>query len=215
MRRQFFYALLGALALVMMLTACGGSSASTTASTAPSPATSPTTASPAPAAAGRSGHLSRTQRASHVHVRPARGSAKPKPRGTTVLTYGAEASSAQRSRAARALRGYLEARAKGEWNAACSYLAVPARRQAEALTATSGRGGGCAAAYAALYGTSPASQRANPFTALTALRVKGRNGSAIFLSSSGAGYAMPMVSEAGSWRLTQISPFPYPPASQH
>ena len=210
MRAQSFHALLGALALALALTACGGGSASTAASTAPSPIT----ASAPPATAGRSGHSSRTQRASHAHARPARGSAKRKPRGPTVLTYGAEASPSQRSRAARALRGYLEARAKGEWSVACSYLAVPARRQAEALTATSGRGGGCTAAYAALYGTSPASQRVNPFTALTALRVKGRHGSAVFLSPSGAGYVMPMVSEGGSWRPTQISPFPYPPASQ-
>ena len=86
----------------------------------------------------------------------------------------------------------------------------PGAQAGGTLSATSGRGGGWGAAYAALYGTSPASQRANPFTALTALRLKGRNGSAIFLSSSGAGYAMPMVSEAGSWRLTQISPFPLP-----
>ena len=206
MRRQFFYPLLGALA--MALTACAGGSGSTATSSAPSP----TTAGAPLTTAARSGHSSRAQRASRP--RPVRGSAKPRPRGPTVLTYGVEASPSQRSRAARALRGYLEARAKGEWSVACSYLAVSARRQAEALTATSGRGGGCTAAYAALYGTSPASQRVNPFSGLTALRVKGRHGSAVFLSPSGAGYVMPMVSEGGSWRPTQISPFPYPPASQ-
>jgi hypothetical protein len=212
-RRRSLHTSLGALVLVLALSACGGSSASPTASTASSPATS--TASAAPAAAGRSRRSFRPRRASH-HARLARSSAKPKPkpRGPTVLTYGTEASPTQRSRAARALRGYLEARAKGEWSAACSYLAVAARRQAEALTATSARGGGCAAAYAALYGAASASQRANPFTGLTALRVKGRHGSAVFLSSSGAGYVMPMLSEGGSWRPTQLSPYPYPPASQ-
>ncbi len=205
---------LGALALILALTACGGGSSRTGASPASSPATSTATASAPPAAAGRSRRSPRPRRAPHAHARPARSSAKPKPRGPTVLTYGAEASPTQRSRAARALRGYLEARAKGQWSVACSYLALAARRQAEALTATSGRGGGCTAAYAALYAAAPAAQRADPFTGLTALRVKGRHGSAVFLSSSGAGYVMPMLSEGGSWRPTQLSPYPYPPASQ-
>jgi hypothetical protein len=209
-RRRSFHALPGALALALVLASCGGSSGSTTASTAPAPASRTATSTmPTAAAPGRSSPSRRP-----AHARPARSSAKPKRRGPTVLTYGAEASPSRRSGAAQVLHSYLEARARGEWPVACSYLAVPERRQVEALTAASGRGEGCPGAYAALYAAAPASQRANPFAGLSALRVKGRHGSAVFLSSSGAGYVMPLVSEGGSWRLTQISPFPYPPASR-
>jgi hypothetical protein len=130
-----------------------------------------------------------------------------------IKAYGVEATSAQRARALVALRAYLEARAHREWSRACSYLAPPLRRQALALTAGSAARS-CAAAYAVLYGHGPASALADPLSGgLLAFRIHGRRGVAAFRAPAGTGYVMPMVSEAGSWRVTQLAPVSYPPAS--
>jgi hypothetical protein len=128
----------------------------------------------------------------------------------SIPTYGSEASDSQHAQATAALAAYLQARAGGDWASACSHMAGTVQKQL-ALLAAQGSGGSCASAYAKLSSHSPASERADPLTgALAAFRVQGDNAFALFYGSGAQKYMMPMASEGGAWKVTQIEPIPYP-----
>ncbi len=219
-------ALLCAPALAAALAACGGSGSSSTATSA-EPST-PTAASPAPAAGPGAGSAAApAARAGAAKPSPTRRPAPPRPLvrkagraapflvpvgDNSVPTYGAEAGEAQRGFAEAALRAYLAARAGGEWSAACARTAAAMKRQLALFAGSSPGAKGCVAAYEKLSGRLPASQRANPLAgALAAFRVKGPQGFALFYGPKGQKYMMPMKSEGGAWRVTQLAPIPWPP----
>ena len=126
----------------------------------------------------------------------------------SIPEYGTESSSRQRMAADAALHGYLMARANGEWSAACSYLAASARRQLDLFAkASKGKLKGCAPVFAAL----EARARANILRGtIVALRIKGKSAFALFYGPHRQQYTMPMAIEAGAWKVTQLSPPPYP-----
>jgi hypothetical protein len=77
-----------------------------------------------------------------------------------------------------------------------------------------GKAKGCVGGYAAFSEHAPPSERANPLTgSVTSFRIKGDKGFALFIGPHEQKYAMPMVSEAGAWKVTQIQPVPYPPGA--
>ena len=134
----------------------------------------------------------------------------------SIPDFGSEAATSDRSRAAAALAAYLTARAKGDWSAACPYLAIPVRAQLERLaSASKGKVKGCAAALTALEAGSPPAARADVFThGLAALRLKGGHGFALFYGPHTQQYVMPLASEGGAWRFTQLAPIAYPLGTQ-
>lgn len=132
----------------------------------------------------------------------------------SIPTYGRESTRPQRGQAEAALRGYLTARAGGEWSGACEGLTASLRRQVQAF-AGGARARGCAAAYRALSAGAPASSRSNPLAhGLVALRLQGRRAFALFYGPDRQQYVMPMALEAGAWRVTQLAPIAYPLGSE-
>ncbi len=130
----------------------------------------------------------------------------------SIPTYGSESSSGERGGAEANLRAYLDARASGDWSAACDQMAATVQKQLALLAGASQPSAkGCAAAYAKLSSRIPAKARANPLTgSLTAFRVKSPHAFALFYGPKRQEYMMPMVSEGGAWRVNQLEPIPWP-----
>jgi hypothetical protein len=134
----------------------------------------------------------------------------------SIPTYGSEASGSESAAAEASLSGYLAARAAGDWASACTLMLASVAKQ---LALLAGEAGGskpsCVDAYAKLSEHVPASERADPLThGLTALRVESPHAFALFYGPHHQQYMMPMTSEGGAWKVTQIAPLPYPIGAQ-
>ena len=219
----------GAAALVaflaaLALAACGGSGATSTSTAGttspPPPATStPTTTAPTtprPAAKTRSPKpppAAKPVPPPALVKQAAKAAPFLVPKGdNSIPTYGSEASGSEQAEATAALSGYLAARAAGDWARACSLMSASVAKQ---LALLAGEAGGsrpsCEAAYAKLSERAPAAERADPLThGLTALRVESPHAFALFYGPHEQQYMMPMISEAGGWKVAQIAPVPWP-----
>jgi hypothetical protein len=191
---------LGAL-LVARLAACGGGDSSESTTTATERAQASTggrTAQnrPAPAPAGEGSASFRT------------------PGGdNSIQNYGEEADASEVEEATAALAGYLRARAKGDWESSCAYLAKDTLAPLEELAARSSqlKGKRCGEILAALEGQVPASARANTLTGRVAsLRVQGERAFALYHGAGGVDYFVPMTREDGAWKLGAVAPSEFP-----
>ncbi len=207
--------MLALLSLSLYSIGCGSGDTSTSSSQSTATTTTPTTGatvtipgrtanappSPETNTPGQAGqHLSRG--ASGFRV----------PKGdNSVPDFGHEAPVSQRQLAVSALTGFVQARARGEWSRVCQYLARPVIRQTESFAKTSeGRLKSCGQVLATLV-TGPASERANPLVhGVAAIRIKEKTAFALFYGPNAVKYVMPMQNEHGTWKMTQITPLPYP-----
>lgn len=131
----------------------------------------------------------------------------------SVQNFGSEAAGAELSDASAVLTAYMRARAKDEWTAECTYLAHAATAPLEQLAASSPRlkGGGCGAILKALEGGTPISTRADTMHGdVASLRVKGDRGFALYHGTHGVDYFIPMVKEAGRWKVGSLAPDEFP-----
>lgn len=130
----------------------------------------------------------------------------------SIPNYGSEASRSELIAATESLGAYLGARAGADWPRACSYLGAQVQKQLELLAGASGGGGeGCAAAYAKLGSRIEASDRRSPLVGgLAAFRLEGDKAFALFYGPGEQQYMMPMVSEGGAWKASQLEPIPWP-----
>ncbi len=130
----------------------------------------------------------------------------------SIPDFGAEAGVPQRDRAATTLAAYLGARARAQWSTACTFLSRQVRAQLESLARTSkGKVKGCSAVLAALENRTPPGARADTFVhGLASLRVKGPRGFALYYGPHRQQYVLPLASETGTWKVTQLAPIPYP-----
>ncbi len=233
MGRRFAKGLLPMLAAAWAvggLLACGGGSSNTTtvtssaAAAAPTPTTTTTatTAStPAATAPKPTTSTQSTQSASShpatqpstTHLSAAASKFIVKGGDNSIPEYGQEAAAADRARAQAALTTFLRARAHEEWSRVCTELTAPTRKQLEQLLrAAKGKARaihGCAGILAALSGSAAA--RATPqLTGVAALRVKGDVAFALFYGPHATKYVMPMRNEGGAWKVSQLTPLPYP-----
>jgi hypothetical protein len=213
-----------AASLATGLLACGGASSTstTTVTSAASATTTPVASAPASTTTSpvsRPSAPAATTTTPSTQTRGSSGGAAASFRvqrgDNSIPEYGQEAGASERARAATALATFLQARAKGEWSLVCTELAGPTREQLERLVrAAKAKGsGGCGQVLAALTGHGPASTRADPLTSgggMAALRVKGTTAFALFYGSHHSKYVMPMRNEGGSWKVSQITPLPYP-----
>jgi hypothetical protein len=212
-----------AIALALFLTACGGGGGSSTFSTsATATRAEPTSAAPTETNASRARAKARRERAAEIapppKSHPPRALVRKAGRAAPFLvstgdnsipTYGSESSATQIGQATASLRAYLQARAKGDWSAACAQMASTVRKQLALLAGEKSKE--CAAAYAKLASRIPASARANPLIgSLTAFRVKGIKAFALFYGPHRQKYMVPMASEGGAWKVTQLEPIPWP-----
>ncbi len=211
--------MLAALLAAIGLAACGGGSSASTSTGATEAASSPSTATmPGPESSGGASHPSQPAGSGSAGTGSGGGADAFRVHGAdnSIPDYGAEASAAERAAAGAALAAYLKAYAKGEWSKACPYIATSLRSSLQRLASGSKQltGAGCAKTLATLSAAAPAGTRADPLIGgPAALRVKGDNAFALFYGAHNQQYMMPMASEGGDWKVTQIAPVTYPPGA--
>ncbi|MGN6216101.1 MAG: hypothetical protein ACTHN7_03965 [Solirubrobacterales bacterium] len=230
-RPKFVAAAAIAFAVSLALVACGGGGDASSSTSASAPAPSPAGSSAGGGAASRSEKPKdkrpkpRAKEDAHPQApQPVPSEVRKAGRAASFLvgggdnsvpTYGAEASGDETRAAEAALTGFLDARAKEDWTAACSYLAVSTRKRLEEFAKQPGsKQKGCGPILGMFASSRAGSSLASPLThGLTSLRVKAGSAFALWLGPHRQKYAMPMVREGGAWRVAQVAPLPYPPGS--
>jgi hypothetical protein len=127
----------------------------------------------------------------------------------SIQEFGAEGSESELQQAAEAVYGFLSSRAREEWDVACSYLAKSNIEQLEQLgsQAPQFRNAGCAAILEAFTRRLPAAaERVVTTVDAGSLRREGERGFLMYYGADRAQYAMPLVSEGGSWKVAALSP---------
>jgi hypothetical protein len=136
------------------------------------------------------------------------GSAQFKTKGgdNSIQGYGAEGGESEFAQAAKALHGYLDARAASAWGAACSYMA-PGVAESLGQLSESSDSRSCAKVLASLSAGVPAAAlREAAIADVAALRVEGENGFLLFHGAHHQDYFMPMRQVAGTWKVAALAP---------
>jgi hypothetical protein len=130
----------------------------------------------------------------------------------SIPEYGSEGPRLEKAQATKVLSGYLRARENEDWAVACSLMGTTVRGQVKFLAkASGGKAGSCVDALAALAKFSPPRDRVNVLTGpVAAFRVKRDHGFALFYGPHRRQFMMPMVREAGRWKVSQSIPVAYP-----
>jgi hypothetical protein len=129
----------------------------------------------------------------------------------SIQEFGEEADGAEMEEAATALHGFLDARAAGEWAAACSYLGADVTASLRQLGATSAqlKGAACGEVLEALSEGVPASTLAAAAQAdVGSLRREGDRAFILYHGSGDAIYAVLMRKEDGAWKVGGLSGTP-------
>jgi hypothetical protein len=153
-----------------------------------------------------------------VSSRPVAGSRHPAPGVKTVKggdnsvqEYGVEANESSRREASIALATYLNARAEGNWNGACSLLASQPTQQLEKLA---GNKADCAEVLGAT-GKGTSSQPGSSITEVLSFRGEGEiSGNPSYLIFKGPPgqtlFSMPMYQQGGAWKVGLAQPSELP-----
>ena len=142
------------------------------------------------------------------------GSAQFKVKGgdNSVQEFGEEAATSETDAAATALHNFLDARAEGDWTAACEYLSKPARESFEKLASQAKQidDKSCGGILEKL--TNPAAKQSMKAEAAKAdvgsLRVDGDRSFVIYSGVGGTILAMPMADEGGEWKVSSLAGTP-------
>jgi hypothetical protein len=131
----------------------------------------------------------------------------------SVQEFGEEAGASDFEAAATALHNFLDARAEGNWAAACQYMSKSTIESLEQLASQSKQGGdtSCGAVFASI--TNSAARSAMKAEAEKAdvgsLRTEGGQAFLIYTGAEkGTILAMPMADEAGAWKLASLAGTP-------
>jgi hypothetical protein len=130
----------------------------------------------------------------------------------SVQEFGAEADTSERDEAAAALHNFLDARAAGDWAAACSYMSKSATESLEKFSSQikQANATGCAGVFEKL--TNPAARgemRAEAAKAdVGSLRIEDEHAFLIYRGVGGTVLAMPMANEGGSWKVASLAGTP-------
>jgi hypothetical protein len=122
-----------------------------------------------------------------------------------ILKAGKEADPEEREAASQVVEESLAARASEDWEGQCGTLAAPLIKGIEEAGKALGAKG-CAKSLEAQAAPTPPAARANTLTgAIDALRgVRGR-GFALYHGTGGRDYVMPLVKEAGEWKVASLT----------
>jgi hypothetical protein len=137
---------------------------------------------------------------------------KVKSADNSVQEFGEEADAAERDAAAVALHNFLDARAEGDWAAACEYVSSDVVESLEKLAAQAKQSEAqdCAGILEAL--TNPAAESVMKAEAEKAdvgsLRIEGEKAFIIYTGVDGAFLAMPMTSDGGDWKVASLAGTP-------
>lgn len=119
------------------------------------------------------------------------------------VRFGVEASAHEREKASKVVSGNLKARAAGNFATQCETLAMKAFLEVQGAEG----GQGCPIVLRALAEPLSGTKKIRKDTLkgpITALRVKGNFGYALFHGSDHKDHAMEMEKEAGAWKVASI-----------
>ena len=124
----------------------------------------------------------------------------------SIQEYGGEASDSEFEQAATTLHNFLDARAEGNWAAACTYMSPVLIKSLEELATHTKGLKGCAEILDRL--TPPKGKGALRLEAAPAnvasLRVHGKQAFLIYTGPKGAVIAMGMTPEGGIWKVSNL-----------
>jgi hypothetical protein len=129
----------------------------------------------------------------------------------SVQEFGQEAGTSEFEAAATALHDFLDARAEGNWAAACQYMSKSTTESLAQLAArTKSSDKSCAAILAQI--TNPAAKQSMVEEAARAdigsLRTEGDRAFLIYTAGSKTIFAMPMANEGGKWKVASLAGTP-------
>jgi hypothetical protein len=130
----------------------------------------------------------------------------------SVQEFGEEAGTSEFDAAAVALHDFLDARAEGNWAAACRYMSKGTIESFEKLAAQAKqvKDKSCAGILEKL--TNPAAKGAMKAEAEKAdvgsLRTEGERAFLIYTGTAGTVLAMPMANEGGDWKVASLAGTP-------
>lgn len=162
---------------------------------------------------GSSSQRTATVRVPPISSAPVEGSTRPAPGVKTVKggdnsvqEYGVESSEAERTQAATALQGYLNARAEGDWRRVCSYLARKPIQQLEESVRPQGEGEGSSGCAETMQTFGRGTSESSAITEVLSLRgggdVPGDPSYLIYTAPPGQTlFSMPMYLEGGEWKV--------------
>jgi len=126
----------------------------------------------------------------------------------SIQTYGVEAQSAERVKAARLVKAYLGAQAAGHWASACADLSAVILKKLELATRGAPRihASGCPGALAALISkTPPAIRRRAAQIRVLSLRVEGARAFIIYRDGEGRPYNLLLNREGAEWKIGSLA----------
>jgi hypothetical protein len=127
--------------------------------------------------------------------------------GDGAPEFGEAADGGQQAEAERALTTYLDARAAGNWQAACGQLAADLHMRLARFGAVTGQGegGGCAAAMETFTAKAARSiRREQAEVEVGELRVKGKQGHLSYTDAESVPLSMPLLREGGEWKVNAL-----------
>lgn len=129
----------------------------------------------------------------------------------SVQEFGEEGSESELQKAATSLHGFLDARAEGDFKAACSYLGPETAKSLQQFAASSKslQGAACPQLLAALSKGVPTSTLAEAAQAdVGSLRFEGERAFLIYRGAGKQVYAIAMVKQGGEWKVASLSGTP-------
>jgi hypothetical protein len=129
----------------------------------------------------------------------------------SIQNYGEEQDAEGRAAAMRPIVALYRALEGGDWTEVCStYLSAPNLKQIELLAEKSNqiKGRSCAEILGGLNQSVGRKGPDTPDGEIVSFRVEDDTGFAIWWGIDGKGYAMPLKSEGGAWKLTALAPTP-------
>jgi hypothetical protein len=129
----------------------------------------------------------------------------------SIQDYGEEQDAEERAAATKPIAALYAALAGGDWAEVCgTYLSSANLKQIELLAEKSPqiKGKSCAQVLGGLNQSVGRQGPDTPDGEIVSFRVEGDTGFAIWWGIDGKGYAMPLKSEDGSWKLTALAPTP-------
>lgn len=124
----------------------------------------------------------------------------------SVQEFGDESDESELQEAAEVVHGFYVARAESQWDTACSYLSKSNIEGLEKLASQSSQAADCATILEAFTRPLPADlEREITTVDAGSLRREGDQGFLIYYGAGHETYAMPLIEEGGSWKLTALS----------
>lgn len=225
-------AVLAALLLAVAIAACGsGDSSSSTTTEASAPAQSEGKSSDAASKqAGKSdsekkaggsangGGQSKSSGSSNFvpkhHEDSGGGSQQFRVKGgdNSIQEFGGEADTSELDAAAAVLHDFLDARAAGDWAAACKYMSKRVIASFEEMSAQSNPSEDLSCAKVLELLINPAAKQSMKVEAAKAdvrsLRIEGEHAFAIYTAVGNTALAMPMENEDGTWKVGSLAGTP-------